>query len=137
MLCLRFSSDGFLYQFKDFGELETFEVLISISGIGPKLAFSILTTTAIDELRKAVADTDVSVLTRIPGIGKRSAGKIMLELTSKFKMVSNLKKMVFSPDDDLAIQALEQLGYSRDEAMGAVKTVGKKKNLEEIGRAHV
>jgi len=120
-----------LFGFADFGQLETFEVLISISGIGPKLAFNILTTTAIDELREAVANTDVGVLTKIPGIGKRSAAKIMLELGSKFKVGSNLKKMVFSPEDDLAVQALEQLGYSREEAAGAIKSVGKESSLEK------
>jgi len=119
-----------LYGFENFGQLETFETLISISGIGPKLAFNILTTTAIDELRQAVANTDVSVLTKIPGIGKRSASKIMLELGSKFKMGSNLKKMVFSPEDDLAVAALEQLGYSREESARAIKSVGKESSLE-------
>ncbi|PIP61635.1 Holliday junction branch migration protein RuvA [Candidatus Roizmanbacteria bacterium CG22_combo_CG10-13_8_21_14_all_38_20] len=120
-----------LFGFSKFEELEAFEVLISISGIGPKLGFSIITTTSIDDLKQAVLNTDVSVLTRIPGIGKRSADKIMLELSSKFKVSSNLKNILFSPEDDLAIKALEQLGYTGDEARKAIKKAGGKGSLEE------
>lgn len=120
-----------LFGFADFDELLTFEVLLSISGIGPRLAFNILNSTSINSLRQAVVNTDVSVLTKIPGIGKRSAEKIMLELTNKFKVKSNLKKMLFSPDEDLAIQALEQLGYTGDEARNAVKEVKGEESLEK------
>ena len=120
-----------LFGFSKFEELEAFETPISISGIGPKLGFNIITTTSIDELKQAVLDTDVSVLTRIPGIGKRSADKIMLELSSKFKVSSNLKNLLFSPEDDLAIKALEQLGYTGDEARKAIKKIGGKGSLEE------
>jgi len=120
-----------LFGFSKFEELEAFETLISISGIGPKLGFNIITTTSIDELKQAVLNTDVSVLTRIPGIGKRSADKIMLELSSKFKVSSNLKNLLFSPEDDLAIKALEQLGYTGDEARKAIKKIGGKGSLEE------
>lgn len=120
-----------LFGFSDFDELLTFEVLLSISGIGPRLAFNILNSTTIDSLRQAVVNTDVSILTKIPGIGKRSADKIMLELTNKFKVGSDLKKMLFSPDEDLAIQALEQLGYTGDEARNAVKEVKGRGSLEE------
>lgn len=114
-----------LYGFKNFKQLETFELLISISGIGPKLAFNIISTTTQDELRKAVAKTDISVLSRIPGIGKKSASKIMLELSNKLDIEQRIDKILFSPDDELAVEALVNLGFKRKEAYRAIQEKGR------------
>src|SRR3989338_5140260 len=68
-----------LYGFSDISELEFFEMLISVSGIGPKGALAILGITTIETLRKAIGTGDTSYLTKISGIGKKTAEKIVIE----------------------------------------------------------
>lgn len=114
-----------LYGFKEFEQLETFELLISLSGIGPKLGLNILSTITPDDLRKAVAKTDVSVLSRIPGIGKKKASKIMLELSNKLDIEQSVSKLLFSPEDQIAIEALKKLGFKTKEAHEAIEKTGR------------
>jgi Holliday junction DNA helicase RuvA len=114
-----------LYGFLNFKQLETFELLISISGVGPKLALNIISTTKIDELRQAVLKTDISVLTRIPGIGKKSASKIMLELSNKMDVEQNIERIIFTDEDKLAVEALVNLGFRKAEASRAIQEKGR------------
>ena len=121
-----------LYGFLKFEQVETFKLLISISGIGPKLAFNILAATTPEQLRAAIAKTDLSVLSRIPGIGNRSASKIMLELSNKLSVEQSVDKLLFSPEDKLAIEALTNLGFKKHEAQKAIQEKGKGvESLEE------
>lgn len=69
-----------LYGFASTEERETFNKLVGVSGIGPKVALGVLSTFTPDELARAIADEDVTAITRIPGIGKKSASRIVLEL---------------------------------------------------------
>lgn len=104
--------------------LEIFELLITISGIGPKTALGILNTTTIDTIREAVETGDISYLTKISGIGKKIAEKIILELRDK--LGANPKDYVgTNKDGAVAIDALISLGYSEREARDAIKKVGK------------
>lgn len=72
-----------LYGFLSTEEKETFELLLSISGIGSKVALSILSTVSVDEFRRSIAQGDMKSLTKIPGIGKKSAERMLLELKDK------------------------------------------------------
>ena len=72
-----------LYGFLDYQELELFEMLINVSGVGPKGALAILGVTTVETLRKAVGTGDTSYLTKISGIGKKTAEKIVIELRDK------------------------------------------------------
>jgi len=72
-----------LYGFLDYPELEFFEMLINVSGIGPKGALQILSIASIETLRKAIGTGDTSYLTKISGIGKKTAEKIVIELRDK------------------------------------------------------
>lgn len=112
-----------LYGFLDYSELEFFEMLISVSGIGPKSALAILGITSIETLRKAIGTGDTSYLTKISGIGRKTAEKIIIELRDKMtEKVSLLGENSLQGELD-ALEALKSLGYSQNEAREALKKV--------------
>ena len=109
-----------LYGFLDHSELEFFEMLISVSGIGPKGALAILGVTSIETLRQAIGTGDTSYLTKISGIGKKTAEKIVIELRDK--MGTELKGSSLQGELD-SMEALKSLGYSQNEAREALKGI--------------
>lgn len=109
-----------LYGFLNREELEFFEMLISVSGIGPRSALAILGIASIDTLRKAISTDDISYLTKISGIGKKTAEKIVIELRDK--MGKELSGASLQGELD-ALEALKSLGYSQNEAREALKKV--------------
>jgi Holliday junction DNA helicase RuvA len=118
-----------LYGFLDYQELEFFEMLINISGIGPKGALAILGITSIDTLRKAIGSGDTSYLTKISGIGKKTAQKIVLELRDKMADKMRVSGEEGSLQGELdALEALKSLGYSQNEAREALKKVSAEAN---------
>ena len=113
-----------LYGFGNVPERELFDVLIKISGVGPKLGMTIVSTLSIDNLRNALVSDRVEVLTRVPGIGKKTAQKIMLEL--KDKLPVGLDAIPASGFDDIntdVMDALVALGYSVVEAQTAIQSL--------------
>lgn len=115
-----------LYGFSHFAELELFETLIGISGIGPKGALGVLAIAPVDTLKKAIASGDTSYLTRVSGIGRKTAEKIVLELRDKMagKGISSIAAPELKEEAD-ALDALIQLGYSQREAREALSRVSK------------
>ena len=114
-----------LYGFASEEELGLFRLLMSVSGIGPKAALSLLSALSPDRLRAALAQEDVAVLTRVPGIGLKTAKKLAFEL--KDKISAELPEGAFLPvlsegDADL-IGALTGLGYSVAEAQEAIRSL--------------
>jgi Holliday junction DNA helicase RuvA len=109
-----------LYGFLDYQELEFFEMLIGVSGIGPKGALAILGVATIETLKKAISTGDISYLTKISGIGKKTAEKIVIELRDKMGKVEKGSSMQGELD---ALEALKTLGYSQNEAREALKKV--------------
>lgn len=113
-----------LYGFIKREELEFFEMLIGVSGIGPKGALSILGIASIDTLKKAIGTGDTSYLTKISGIGKKTAEKIVIELRDKIADKMKDEKGGTSLQGELdALEALKSLGYSQNEAREALKKV--------------
>lgn len=113
-----------LYGFGNIHERDLFDVLIKISGVGPKLGMTIVSTLSIDNLRNAILSDRVEILTRVPGIGKKTAQKIMLELKDKLPM--GLDAIPDSGFDDVnadVMDALVALGYSVVEAQSAVQSL--------------
>lgn len=112
-----------LYGFLDREELEFFEMLIGVSGIGPKGALSILGIASIEILQKAIGTGDMSYLTKISGIGKKTAEKIVIELRDKMagKMKAGGENSLQEELD--AMEALKSLGYSQNDARDALKKV--------------
>lgn len=113
-----------LFGFLDKETLDTFELLITISGIGPKSALSILNVASPSMLRQAVASGDITYLTRVSGIGKKNAEKIVLELKDKLKTTSEDRSVNMRSEGD-ALEALVSLGYSERDAREALKRVPK------------
>lgn len=115
-----------LYGFKTLEELEFFELLISISGIGPKSAISVLAVAKLSDIKESIVRGDSHLLTKVSGIGKKIAERVVLELKDKlFKMGGdyNLSSERGSSIDE--IDALMALGYSVSEAREALNQVDK------------
>ncbi len=118
-----------LYGFLERPELEFFEMLIGVSGIGPKGAISILGITSIETLGKAISAGDTSYLTKISGIGKKTAEKIIIELRDKVADKMGEKRESNSLQGELdALEALKSLGYSQNQAREALKKVSPESN---------
>ena len=132
-----------LYGFKDREELEMFKLLISISGVGAKAALSLLSISRINNLKYAIIMEDDQHLCRAPGIGKKTAGRIILELKDKIK-TDEVSEGVdieqgfedIGPSNSNAIGealgALLALGYSEKEAENALKKVNRQESVENI-----
>lgn len=119
-----------LYGFLSFDELEFFGLLISVSGIGPKAGLGVLSVASLDDIRASIASGQAGLLTKVSGIGKKTAERIILELRSKI-MVSgeSVKKLI---GDDEAFDALVGLGYSSRQAADVLKRVPAKiKRVED------
>lgn len=112
-----------LFGFESEDELGIFDLLLSVNGVGPKAALSILSTLSPDALRLALANQEPALVARAPGIGKRTADKIILELKDKLKGPSgNLEALAQMTNTDAeVIDALVALGYSIVEAQRAVQ----------------
>lgn len=109
-----------LYGFLEYSELEFFEMLLGVSGIGPRSALAILGITTIETLRKAIGTGDTSYLTKISGIGRKTAEKIVIELRDKMGGDMQGNNLQIELD---ALEALKSLGYSQSEARDALKKV--------------
>ncbi len=115
-----------LYGFLNYAELEFFETLIQISGIGPKSGLGIMSIAPLDTLKKAIASGDTSYLTRVSGIGRKTAEKVVLELREKMagKGISSVAAPELKEEAD-ALDAMISLGYSQSEAREALSQVPK------------
>ncbi len=111
-----------LYGFGSVQERATFRQLLKVNGIGAKSALSILSGVSIDELIHAITLQEVGMLTRIPGVGKKTAERLLLELKDKFTVdgLSNTNLAPKSANSDV-LNALISLGYNEREALAAVK----------------
>jgi holliday junction DNA helicase RuvA len=120
-----------LYGFLRSAEKTLFEKLITVSGIGPKLAITILSGMAADEMINAIRGNDIARLTRIPGIGKKTAERMVLELRDKLtveKAGEIPATPAMSPTEEDVLSALMNLGYQRaaaEKALAAVSKSGK------------
>lgn len=120
-----------LYGFLTKTELTFFELLISVSGVGPKSALSILSLAPPATLKKAVSAGDSSYLTQVSGIGRKIAEKIILELKDKVIAIASSTEGADLAQETEALQALEALGYSAREAREALRQVPAEKITTE------
>ncbi|MFH1801095.1 MAG: Holliday junction branch migration protein RuvA [Candidatus Omnitrophota bacterium] len=136
-----------LYGFATEEEREAFRLLISISGIGPKLAITLLSGVTLPELKRAIQEKNIPVLTAISGIGQKTAERVIIELKDKIGRpeVSAGKEIVHDAgiSDQMvedSVSALVSLGYTKQKAKEAIQKtlkamLGKKPSVEEIIRA--
>lgn len=147
---LQISENGIgLYGFLTKDELNVFKLLITVNGIGPKGAVGILSALSANDLRLAVLSDDDKAIAKAPGIGPKTAKKLILELKDKFHLedaIKNLSEPVINPQrggSELAdasaeaVQALISLGYSNSDALKAVRMAEAKPDAdtEEILKA--
>lgn len=113
-----------LYGFPTPADRDLFEMLLTINGVGPKVALAILSTLNADNLRNAVVADRPEILTRVPGIGKKTAQKILFELKDKLpKGLDSAPGTVFDDINSDVIDTLVALGYSIIEAQTAIQAM--------------
>jgi Holliday junction DNA helicase RuvA len=122
-----------LYGFGSDQERATFRQLLKVNGIGAKSALSILSGLSIDELAQAVALQEAAMLTRVPGVGKKTAERLLLELKDKFSVAGLTASSVTHPKSASSdvLNALISLGYNEREALAAVKQLPADVNVAE------
>jgi Holliday junction DNA helicase RuvA len=113
-----------LYGFDTREAKEYFNLLLGVDGVGPRVALSVLSTLSPDAIRRAVFHEQPEVFSRVPGVGKRTAQKILLHLQDKIKTVDTLEPVAAISDADTEVMAaLTTLGYSVVEAQAAIQTI--------------
>lgn len=119
-----------LYGFTSRQELNLFKMLISVSGIGPKIAQSMLSNMDPEQLTLAIVNNDIDLLTQLPGIGKKTASRLVLELKSKLEKagIEGTSSYITQDSSDV-VAALTNLGYSAGEAAKAVSNFASSPNL--------
>lgn len=112
-----------LYGFGTAGEREAFRQLIKISGVGPRTALSILSGLSVADIAQAVTAQDAGRLVKIPGIGKKTAERLLLELKGKLEPAGQPMPALANDSQADVLQALLALGYSEKEAAAALKSM--------------
>jgi len=116
-----------LYGFVSMGEREFFEMLLAVPGVGPKTALGILGLAPMETLRRAIASGDHTYLSKMSGIGKKTAEKIIVELRDRLGAFEGAGSSTHDAD---ALDALLSLGYTRDEARGALRDIGEAEDVK-------
>lgn len=124
-----------LYGFYDDEELEMFKLLTTVSSIGPKIGLGILSSLSVSTISKAIRTNDINILTKAPGVGKKTASRIILELSDKIAKM-NFKEdaetvEITKLDDEIesAVEALTNLGYIRSDVVKVIRSL----NTENMG----
>jgi len=132
-----------LYGFKTEDDIKTFKLLISVTKIGPQLALGVLSSISVDEFKKAIIEDDFDKLDSVPGVGKKTAQRIVIELKEKISPVGEILSTAGDLNEietaliEEGIRALISLGCSKKEALLAIKTAyinikDEKPSLEEL-----
>jgi Holliday junction DNA helicase RuvA len=123
-----------LYGFETEQEREYFNMLLGVNGVGPRLAMSVLSTLSVDAIRRAVINEQSEVFARVPGVGKRTAQKILLHLQDRIH-AGDMLEMVGSSVagvDESVLEALTSLGYSVVEAQSAIQSIPRDAPQDDI-----
>jgi holliday junction DNA helicase RuvA len=114
-----------LYGFESEAERDFFILLLGVNGVGPRIALSILSTLTIDAIRRAVLSEQAEIFSRVPGVGKKNAQKILLHLQGKVGGELSFEGTQVLDVDTEVLEALTGLGYSVVEAQAALQSLGK------------
>lgn len=114
-----------LYGFETEQDRHFFNLLLGVDGVGPRLAMAVLSTLSVDAIRRAVASEQADVFSRVSGVGKRTAQKILLHMQDKIKDQGALEMaaLVSGGVDESVLEALTSLGYSVVEAQSALQSI--------------
>lgn len=124
-----------LYGFTENDERELFELVQTVSGIGPKVALGITASMGIDDLSHAVNSKDEAAISAVPGIGKKSAQRLILELTGKLDFSHPANKAAGFSWRDQLVEALTGLGFARKQAEQAVNEIAANRDAKELSSA--
>ncbi len=120
-----------LFGFETKQNYEYFNLLLTVSGVGPKTAFNVMSYAKPYEINQAVRGNDVKFFSKVPGLGKKTAMKIILELSQKLKEEFHMEKMIVSDEDNLVVDALVSLGFKKQEALKFIEKVDASLSVEE------
>ena len=117
-----------LYGFLDKDERALFRALIKVNGVGPKMAIAILSSISPDDFIRCIQQKDTALLTKLPGIGKKTAERLVVEMKDSLLLIPKMSnnqdiKVSFIREQDEAIKALESLGYKSQEAIRAINKI--------------
>jgi holliday junction DNA helicase RuvA len=116
-------SDLTLYGFAELEERALFETLLKVSGVGPRIALAVLGTLTVDHVRNAVAREEPEILTRVPGVGKKLAQKLVFELKDRLALEPTAGLARIDDVDTDVLATLTALGYSVVEAQAAIQSL--------------
>jgi len=123
-----------LYGFESQTDRDLFNILLGVDGVGPRVALSVLSTMTLDAVQRAVFADEAELLSRVPGVGKKTAQKIARHLKDKLRPTDTLNQVAAMSDaDSEVLAALTSLGYSVVEAQAAIQSIPKDapKDVEE------
>lgn len=123
-----------LYGFASAAEREIFRTLIKVSGIGPRIALAILSGLTVDQFSMAIFNGEVGLLTKIPGVGKKTAERLVLELKGKLNATQVALSQAPTQRQDV-LSALIALGYSEKEALATLKELPAELSVNDAIRA--
>jgi Holliday junction DNA helicase RuvA len=123
-----------LYGFEAEQEREYFNLLLGVNGVGPRMALSVLSTLSVDAIRRGVASEQSEVFARVPGVGKKTAQKILLHLQDRIQAgdILELGMSVLAGTDESVLEALTGLGYSIVEAQSAIQSIPRDAPQDDI-----
>jgi len=123
-----------LYGFESQADRELYTILLGVDGVGPKVALSVLSTLTLDAIQRAIFAEEGEILSRVPGVGKKTAQKMAIHLKDKLRPMDALAGVAAMADyDSEVLAALTALGYSVVEAQSAIQSLPKDapKDVEE------
>ncbi|GAB1469872.1 Holliday junction branch migration protein RuvA [Chloroflexota bacterium] len=123
-----------LYGFESQSDRDLFNILLGVDGVGPKVALSVLSTLTLETIQRAIFADEAELLSKVPGVGKKTAQKMAIHLKDKLKPTDALSKIAALADyDSEVLAALTTLGYSVVEAQAALQSLPKDapKDVEE------
>lgn len=118
-----------LYGFPDSSALQLFQVLLAVSGVGPRMSLALISSLGVAGVQMAIAGGDVGALSTVTGVGRRTAGRLVLELKGKLEADSPAAAARFPASDSEVVAALTALGYSASEARQAVNGLDRSPDL--------
>lgn len=125
-----------LYGFADRSDLAFFRQLIQVSGVGPKMALQVLSRFSAEEVKRAIVHGDMAILTSIPGVGRKTAERIVVDLKERVSIAPGGTVAVSTGGQAIhVLEALQALGYSKDEALRVIREIDQSQSLEEQVRS--
>ncbi|HQX14874.1 MAG TPA: Holliday junction branch migration protein RuvA [Anaerolineales bacterium] len=127
-----------LYGFESQSDRDLFNMLLGVDGVGPKVALSVLSAMTLDAVQRAVFADEGELFSRVPGVGKKTAQKIVLHLKDKLKPADGLSQLAALSDaDSEVLAALTALGYSVVEAQSAIQSIPKDASKDAEDRLRI